>query len=222
MKYQLGLLITLPLFFAACASTHPGKMGKIVGGRIDTAMKVSAERQSYYSDDHYTFVVFTVENNSEDMLRIKAADIIFNPRDKTANVLIGNDLVSWATAEEEELKKTERNRKLAQGALMVAGLITGSVGSATNNTAVTVIGGSAALAGGAWSLTDAINRGVRNAKNPSRVPDQHIYAPFSVPIEKFVRKWAVIQHSKNAGPETIRLRLTLANGSEGIYAIEIQ
>jgi hypothetical protein len=63
------------LMASSCASTHPGRMGSVEKGDHTQPIKLSAEKQKSFSDDHYTFFTFTVENLSGDMLRIKSTDL---------------------------------------------------------------------------------------------------------------------------------------------------
>jgi hypothetical protein len=80
--------------------------------------------------------------------------------------------------------------------------------------------GLGAMAGGAaWSLSSKVNDSVENATNPKKVPEEHIYAPFSVPAGKFVRKWAVIQHPVDDNIQFVNLTVVLEDGSEATYAI---
>jgi hypothetical protein len=183
---------------------------------------VSAQKQSDYSDDYYTFVTFTVENKSDQILRIKAAELNFNQTDDSkVSVLVGDDLVSWAKAEQEQLDQSKHNRKLAKLALIIGGALLGGIGNASHSDLTQAIGAGALIGGAAWSVSDAIHSSQMNGQNPQRVPTEHIYAPFSVPIGKFLRKWAVIQHPKGTEIKNFTLRLETVTGHEATYEIKI-
>src|SRR4051812_8806339 len=107
-------LLFLSLICTACATIHPGKKAKVVNG-TPPSIVVSADKSSDLSDDHYDFVTITVESEANDIVRINSTEIDFEePSKSSSSVLVGKDLVSWATAMEEQQKKEEHNRKLAQ------------------------------------------------------------------------------------------------------------
>lgn len=221
MKTPALTLISL-LLLSACAHTHPGQLGTSVKGPPQP-LKISAQRQSGFSDDHYTFVTFTIENKSEDMLRIKSSDLDFaGPMKDQASVLVGKDLVAWGDAHDEEFKKSQHNKKIAQLAMVLGGLALGFGGAATHNNAAEISGFGVAAAGEGWTVGDKIDQLIEKTHNPKPVPDTHIYSQFSVPIAKYVRKWAVIQHPKDAKIQNLLITVTLEDNSEATYEIALK
>jgi hypothetical protein len=212
-------LALISLITASCASTHPGQMGTFEKGDHAQPLKLSAEVQSKFSDDHYTFVTFTVENVSDDMLRVKSTDLDLLDAGGSSSVLVGSDLVAWATAEQEEQEKEKHNKKIAQLILLLGGAGLGLGGGLSHNNTMEATGLGVMAGASAWSLSSNISDSVTNAKNPKKVPEEHIYAPFAVPAGKFVRKWAVIQHPPKNAIHDMNLTITLEDGSEATYAI---
>jgi hypothetical protein len=220
MKANLCLLFAFAL--SACATTHPGKIGEVVSGPKQPLV-ISAERQSHFSDEHYTFVTFTVENKSDDMARIKSSDLDFDDAaELKGSVIVGKDLVAWGEANEEEMKKSRHNRDLAQLGIILGGLALEMVGNTQHNRGLTAAGDVAMIGGTGWTLGTSISQAIERAHNPRLVPDEHIYSQFSVPAGKYVRKWAVIQHAKGAKIQKVYLTLGLEDGSETKYALDIK
>jgi len=213
MKANLCLILAFAL--SACATTHPGKIGDVVAGPKQPLV-ISVQRESSFSDEHYTFVTFTIESKADDMERIKSTDLDFDDAEALrASVLVGKDLVAWGQANEDQMRKTRQNHKIAQLALMLGGLAFATVGSSHYDPGMALAGSAAVVGGASWSIADKI-------RNPKAVPDEHIYSQFSVPAEKFVRKWAVIQHAKGAQIHKMYLTVVLEDGSESKYALEIK
>jgi len=174
-------LISEIAFFAlatltsSCASTHPGQMGKTIAGDDHGEMQVSGKKEEDYSDDYYSFITFTIENKSDEILRIKSAEIEFDAQAApTANILVGDDLLSWAKAEQEQLDKAKENKRIGQLALILGGAILGGIGHANHSDVTSAIGAGALLGGAAWAVSDSIDTGKANAQNPQRVPSEHI------------------------------------------------
>lgn len=219
---KTAIIALCAVFMSACASTHPGTKGTHVRGARSVPLIVSAEKQDAWSTDHYTFVTFTVENDSDDMLRVKNSEMDLGSGARRAgSVIVGQDLVEWAKAHEAEMERSQHNKKVAQNALLVGGLGVGILGAATHAPSLAILGLGAAAGGAGWSIVSGMRAGIRNAKNPKKVPREHVYAPFTVPAGMIVRKWAVIQHPRSREIKRVNLSLKLVQGVEETYAIAL-
>lgn len=225
---KINHLFHMASFFLliSCASVHRGKVGTIVGSEsgapsTSSPIVISASREATFSDKHYSFFTFTIENKSDRILRVKTSDLHFDKDvESESNVLVGNDLVAWAQGWEERDKKEQHNAKVARTALLIGGIFANSIGRSTDNSALQVIGGAAAVGGAGWSLSSSINQSMANLHNPKKVPEEHIYSSFSVPAEMFVRKWAVIEKGVGTNIKKIYLTVTFENNEERQYVFQ--
>ncbi len=223
MKIGVAVVVLwLSLFLVGCASTHPGKMGTLLHEEEPTSIALSADKQNGFSDEHYTFVTFTVENKADSMVRIKTAELTFTDgNEKVASVIVGNDLITWAEAFEAGAKAREQRKAIARTALLVGGALLGITGVATDNNTLKLLGAGAGVAGASWSLGSSITNSVRDANNPSKVPENHLYAPFSVPAGLYMRRWAVLQKPVGTEIKKIKVSLTFDNDAESEYEVAL-
>lgn len=223
MKVQSKMVfLALAILLPACASIHPGKMGKINDEEKDAAVLISAQKQSDASDEHYSFVTFTLENKTDQIVRIVETEINFAPAiAKRTNILVGQDLGTWIESFKEEQERKKHNRKIGQIAMIIGGAVLGIAGNVTDNTALKVMGAGTMVGGSAWSINDSISNSVSNAQNAKKVPETHIYAPFSIPAGKYLRRWMVIQGAKDIEIKTVILKVVYENHVEKTYAFDL-
>lgn len=223
MSGQNNLIsFAVAVLLSACASIHPGKMGKVSDGDKETTVFISAQRQSDASDDHYDFVTFTLENKSDQIVRVLETEINFNSEDaKKTNILVGKDLGTWIEAFKAEQERKKHNRNIGQIAMIIGGAVLGIAGSATDNTALKVVGTGTMVGGSVWSISDSVSNSIGEAQNAKKVPDTHVYAPTSIPAGKYVRRWVVLQKPKDTDVRKIQLKVIYENHVEKTYAFDL-
>lgn len=214
--------LCLLLLLNACASIHPGNMGESLQAEKDPIVRVSAELQSDASDERYTFVTFTIENKSESIVRVLQSDLLFEPSDiKGTNVLVGRDLSTWLESFQEEQQRKKHNRKIGQLAMVFGGALISAGGWLANSDSLKALGAGTMAGGAIWSIADSTSDSANLAEGGKKVPDTHIYAPFSVPAGKYLRRWVVIQVPQGFEIKKLRLKVELETHEEKTYAFEL-
>jgi hypothetical protein len=212
------LLSLLGLWLGGCASIHSGKVAEDPKNNV----RVSAAREGEFSDANHVFVAFTMENKGKDVLRVVATDLEFDESlAPPVNVLVGNDLVAWAEANEAEQKRRQQNQAVGQLAMILGGAALGVGGRLANSKALALVGATSMTAGLGWSVATTISHSGATARSPQKVPDTHVYRPFSVPVGLYVRRWAVIQKDPKESVKKVLLKVKFEDGTEQGYALDI-
>jgi hypothetical protein len=212
------LLIVGTLLLSSCASIHPGEMGE----SKEHGILVSAEKNSEVSDGRYTFITFTIENKEDDIFRVLGTNVSFpQSAGEKANILVGKDLATWIEAFKEEEATKKHNRRIGKIAMILGGAVLGIAGDSTGSSALETVGVGAMLGGAAWTLSDTISDSKKESDFAKKIPDTHIYAPFSVPGGKYLRRWLVIQNPKGSDITKVALKLKCAGSEEKMYVFEL-
>lgn len=217
MKSRLIILAAVTAFLFSCASTHPGEQGKSIAGK-KLPLAISAENIDNPNGEAFQLIEVTVENTSDDWLRISDAKaVISNPAESKLSVVMGKDLQSWAEAMEVRLKKDEYNRKLLQVGLMGAG----AIASGGKNDTVSAIGAVTLIGTAAWAVSDVIKHSYNLATQSEKAPENHLYRPFSVPGKMFQRRWILFNKPSKTVIKNLVLEFETAEGEKGTYEINI-
>lgn len=229
MKTQvkiITLLIAL-VFATSCASTHPGQMGRILSGE-DLGLKVSAYTPDDTEDKKslHQLIEVTFENLGHQWARIHEAEIVIAPSEQAKiGVVVGNDLVDWAKAAEAKAKLEAQNKGALLGAIAAVGAITAVVGGTSHSKAGKIVGAAGAVAAGgavAVAASDAISASKRTGESADWVPADHLYQPFSVPADLFVRRWILLTKPRGVLVTPLVLKITTAEGREAHYELPMK
>ncbi|OFZ29328.1 MAG: hypothetical protein A2622_07890 [Bdellovibrionales bacterium RIFCSPHIGHO2_01_FULL_40_29] len=219
MNSKLVLVIGLAAFLYSCASTHPGKEGHALDGKARLPIKISAEILDENAKDPFQLIEVTFENTSDEWLRItKNSVIIDNPADSRVSVVLGQDLIDWASAIELRQKKEQHNKELLQ-----AGLIIGSalVGGANKNNSVGTAAGVTMVATSAWVVADTIRMQIKKVEGINKVPDTHLNHSVMIPGQTFARRWVLLNKPANTKINRLVVQTETIDGQKEVYDIDL-
>lgn len=208
------LAIALAVSVLGCASTHPGMKGKALQNALPVV--VSAETVGE-ADGAFQMVEVTIENKSDDWVRISEAKVLIPPTENKLSVVVGNDLKDWATAMEAQAKSQRHNQDV-----MTLGLIAGGfLASLSNNQVVKLAGSTAMLGGLGASTANDFSRAKNYATRVELVPDTHLLHPFAIPPTLPMKRWVLF--NKNSGTYLQRLAFSVVtiDGKTDIYEVEL-
>jgi hypothetical protein len=192
----LGLLTGLVCLEAGCASIHRGiyavpidQQGQELDEKQSTlGMMISCRKDRTYSDDGYTFLQLTLENKSNDWIRIREAYVDFGYQSYNQNIKIisGQDLATWYEATEERIRVQEFNLGVF---LAVLGTV-GAIAAHSDSDGVAAMGALTHL-GAVTSLTALeIQSNIREIESAKIFPESHLLAgDTSIPPGLFLRKF---------------------------------
>lgn len=229
MKTQVQSITLLSVLALAtsCASTHPGQVGRVLKGE-DLGLKVSAYTPDDMDDEKspYQLIEVTFENPGERWTRIHETEIVILPSEQAKiGVVVGKDLVDWAKAAEAKARLEAQNKGALLSAIAAVGAITAVAGGTSGSKAGKVIGAAGAVAmGGAVAVaaSDAISSSVRSGESADWVPADHLYQPFSIPADLFVRRWLLITKPRGVLVNKLVLRVATAEGQETHYELPMK
>ena len=225
IKMKDAVLMKIPkmlffLYLAGCASIHPGSKGEMISSKKKLELVVSVDKNDKLSDEVFSFLTFTFENEGNRWIRINKARFKFKDTNKKSRVIVGDDLKTWAKGLENRLKKSDYNTNMALSGLILGGFLAaisskpGSAGSAVGTAAI--VGGTVVAA--AKGIRDDITR----LETPKAVPKEHLHHPkFSIAPKQFIRKWIVIQIPEDEFQDDLLLSLKTLDGGKVDYKIEL-
>ena len=192
MKY---LLLIAFLTVTGCASIHPGKFGNEISQKKKDDFIVSVEKVQDFSDPTISFFSVTMENKSDKWIKIKNTDFNCGKEcNKKVNVIVGDDLVSWAKAKKDQMDIKKQNEKLLLSGLTTGGLLFSIL---SNNNDFVIGGVIVAASSGATTLVKDLNYEKTKLESPNWVPAEHLFSNISVPTSLFTRRWILVSHPKN-------------------------
>ncbi len=226
-------IVISALFFTACASTHPGVMGKTVSSTNDLHLVFSGEWNKDNSDDTNIFIDVTMENRSGIWAHIDQIDVEFpNEGNVAHNVIVGTDLKAWADSASIREKKSNHNIEmgiaslLAAGAiLMVAAVASGGKGGGSSSAAqgLATAGMAAYGVGVTAGTVRAVKMELKRVERGFTVPESHIYAPVTIPSNGFAQRWVLVNIPagvKNAA-KMMRVKIHTVEGGDGVIDIPL-
>lgn len=217
MKHLITFLITL--LIVSCASKHPGRKAENLSKDDLLGLVISGRKVTSLSDKYHSFIDFTFENTGPDWKRIKSIEFSCGKKcDDKINIIVGKDIVIWAEAMKEKKAISDYNSKLLLGSLAVAGAVTAGVSNSNGTTAA----GLGAYAVGMGGLAaKGISKNLGKLQTSKQVPEQHIYSPFAVPSELFVRRWILLNHKASDSPLDAILTVNTINNKTQKYKIRV-
>lgn len=219
MNPKLVLTIGLAALLFSCASTHPGKEGSALSGRARLPIKISAETIDENAKDPFQLIEVTFENTSDEWLRITKNNVVIdNPADSRVSVVLGQDLIDWASAMELRQKKDQHNKKLLQAGLLIGSAL---IGSANQNNSVGNAAGVAMAATSVWMVADSIKMQIRKAEGINKVPDTHLNHSVMIPGQTFVRRWVLLNKPANTSINRLVIQTETVDGKKEMYDINL-
>lgn len=213
-------LATTLLFLFSCASIHPGNEGHSVLNGKKLPIKVSAQTIDDPKGEAFQLMEITIENLSDDWLRISRAEVIIsNPAESKLSVVLGKDLHSWAQAMEARLKKDEYNKQLLQAALLTGGSIAMSSSKQNPGSTAAIAGAVSVLGTSVWAVSDVLSKSYDSATQGSKIPENHLYEPFSVPGKMFLRRWILFNKPSTDVIGKLVVEFETAEGEKDTYEI---
>ena len=227
MKYlkPLALLGVLPAFAAGCASVHPGNSAKAETANAKIPLKVSAELGDRQDGQGYALIYVTFENVGDRWAKITETNVKFANGDASKlSVVVGQDLVDWASAVETTRELEKHNRSVVETALLIAGgaAVIGAGGH--DGAAASLargIGAAAVVGTGAYMVGNSIADAKHRQERTSWVPEHHLYQPFAVPAKLFVRRWILINKPASENLKTLAFEVKTAEGEKEVYNVSL-
>ncbi len=213
-------LLLATSFLISCATTHPGKMGEQLTKNSNLELTVSGKVVKAYSDNAHQFLDFTFENKKTNWERIKSIEFKYgNDENLVYNVIVGEDLVTWANAFSAKKAKEDHNTAMALSGLMLAGAVL-TLASGNSDTAK-VVGATSYAAGATGAIFYTINEELRKVETSKLVPKSHLYSNFSVPAGMFVRRWVLVNVPGDKWATTAYLTINTVDGKSEQYKVSI-
>ena len=220
MRVIKTLLCPFLIFSVSCASIHPGRMAVPEDESKKPGLKISANLVGAYSDKAHQFIDFTFENKETHWERIKSIDFSYGEENAVVyNVIVGDDLVTWANAMTQKKSLEDYNEAMALGGILLAGavLTLGGKSQETRNMGMLAYG-----AGTAASLSYSIREDLRDQEASKLVPKTHLLNSFSVPAGLFVRRWILVNVPGDRWADYAYLTVNTVDGESTKYKVYIE
>ena len=204
-----------------CASYQPGSEVKISKGEHPRNVPISAYVDNDMSTDEFTVLQFVWGNKNKDWVRIKNVRLDLDNKElkKSINILVGEDLRTWADSLSHKLKVDNFNRQMFMNSLALIGTATMVAGGAKGNQDMAV--GGAALTSAVIGI-DAINKvmdEINHIERAALIPYTHLYNPFSVPPGLYTKKWIVLEAYEDEIPEKLYFDVEYLDGRKVRYNV---
>ena len=203
------------LAVTACATVQTGPYGIPVdlsghplsgGHRTPAGLLISARENASLSSDNFGVIVLTLENTTDDWIRIDRMQLGFGGAGRTAavDVLAGEQLESWANAATVvETIRTENELMLWEGLSLVGEMGSLAAKNRKARTAGVAVAAGANL-GAAMVATGLAARGL----DTRYYPESHLLeVPFSIPPHLFTRRWLTLGTHTTPGTPCIEQML---------------
>lgn len=222
MKNRFIFVLGFTGFLMACATTHPGNQGQSLNKDSRLPFKISAQTIEESQEESFQLIEVTLENTSENWLKVNRSQIVIdNPAESKLSVVLGKDLKDWAQAMSLRLQKDEHNKQLLRLGLTAAGAVAMGVGSKNDDSALVAAGALTVVGTYAWAVTDVIRQSYQAAEQSEKVPENHIYQPFSVPGKMFLRRWVLLNKPYKSVVNNLVLELETVQGEKDTYEIKL-
>jgi len=215
-------LFTASVLMMACASTHPGKLGRTDSGSASKLpLVISAKLINNSDSEAFELLEVTLENTSDKWLRLNQSEVVITG-DMTSqlSVVVGQDLRTWAEAAALREKVDRQNKDVLQTGLILGGAI--AMAGSGKNKSLGDAGALMALGGYSWVVADAVNNSINKAEGIESVPENHLYRPVTIPGKMYLRRWVLINKPSDKKLQSVTLRFKNIEGDEDTYVIPLQ
>lgn len=218
---RLLLLIMLLVNFG-CASYQSGSYADIVSGDHPSDAPITGKLDSTLTTKHYAVINFSFGNDSKQWLRIKKVRLDFNNKElnNKANIVVGQDIVTWAEAIRHKVEIDQWNKEVIWGSIALVGAVTASASS--SNTSLMYAGASTyALASGILVANSVIDK-VNDLERAKLFPRTHLYQSFSVPAGLYTNRWVLLQINRGDIPSEVYFDVEYLDGKKAKYKVKIK
>ena len=221
MKLHQPVCIFSLVILTACASTHPGKKGYSLKGTT-IPIKISAQNIDYDPKGAFQLIEVTLENPSNDWVKIAHTEVVIaNPAESKISVVLGKDLKYWAEAMNERYKIKQHNQEMLQTGLLAAGAVAAVAGVKDGNSNLASAGAGLMTATYGWAVADVISTKIDLAEQSDKSPENHLYHPFSLPSQLFLRRWILINKPVGQHVNKLVIEFETVEGEKDLYEISI-
>lgn len=220
MHLSRQLIVGSIILLSACASIRSGKYAEPEAKGQDkhastSGVVISGAENASLSSTHFAEVDFTFENKSADWIRIKSVTLDFGDPalNEAVKLPVGNDLIAWAKAAEQNKAISDYNTAMVLGSVAAVG----SVAAMTSrDQGVQSAGALAALGATGGLAVSSIRDERRKVELAKVVPPDHILSDgFVNPPGLHAKKWvAFYTRDPKALPRIkyVAIAYTLENG----------
>lgn len=187
--------------------------------RMDVTMEVIKE----FSDDYNVLVQLNFKNNEGRWLRIDEVDFDLSNADNSPyNIIVGEDLVTWAQAKSEEKSIDVHNRNVMASAAGVGFGALAVIGVLNQNKGLTAAGLAGAAGSDAYRVTKNKIDEANALQRPVLLPTNHLYRSFTVPSQTYIKKWVLVNVPTGRISKMAKLNLKTIEGEKLQYTLYFQ
>lgn len=210
MKRLICLLTALAM--TACASVHGGADTAETAESLPK-LRYSMKKIDDLSDEVHTFVAVTIENRTNDWIRVRSVDIESpEPARYPYNIIAGEDLETWAESAETKIQMARHNTDVAVFAAALTGLAIMAVAAGRQDSSGVLAGAATAAGASVANDTIGLSRRAQDIENPKHVPEKHLMRPFAVPARGFAKRWVLIHTPRGYGQNKAHVRVETEAG----------
>lgn len=221
MKY---LLLSLLLLNIGCASYQSGGYANVISGDHPSNIPISGKLDSTLTTKHYAVINFTFGNSSKEWLRVKKVRLDFNNEklNKKANIVVGQDIVTWAESIRHKVAIDQWNKEIIWGSIALAGAVSAAASGSSSNSGLLYAGaGTYALTSGVLVANSIVDK-VDDLERAKLFPRTHLYQSFSVPAGLYTNRWILLQIDKGDIPTEVYFDVEYLDGKKAKYKIKIK
>lgn len=206
----------------ACATVHNGELAQRESGDAIDGLLVSATELSDPAKESFSMIAMTFENQTDKWIRVEKAELVIDEKAaKMISVVVGTDLLDWASAMQARSELEAHNQQMTQLGLAGLGAAVAVVGSAKQDSTAIAAGLGVMTATEAWMVSDAIVNSRSVAQNPKTLPGSHLYTPFAVPGKMFLRRWVLINKPVGKALTEFPIAVTTVDGKREIMTVKL-
>lgn len=222
MKFHPFAIFALSTFLISCATTHPGNEGKSLSDSPTMPLKISAKTIEGQSSKAFQLVEVTLENTSDDWLRIHHSEVLINnPAESKISVVLGQDLKVWAEATMAKEKQEAHNDDMVKAGILVAGTTAAILGAGKGDRGLTEAGAAVVVGTYTWAAADVINASLKEAQGVDKIPETHLYKEVSIPSKMFLRRWVLLNKPSDRILQKLAVQFETVDGTKDTYVIPL-
>ena len=217
------LFILLLIFNVGCASYQSGEYANIVSGTHPVDIPITGSLDETLSTDHYTVINFNFGNDTKEWLRVKKVrlDLKNEQLNKKVNIVVGNDLSTWAESIKHKVDVDQWNKSVIWGSIALVGVAVAVKGGSTGNTDMATAGVGIYSGGLGVLAVNGIIDGLEEMDRAKLFPRTHIYQPFSVPAGLYTKRWVLLKIDRRDIPSEVYFDVEYLDGKKAKYKVSI-
>jgi hypothetical protein len=220
VKQPLATLLTLSLI--GCASQELRNSAVPVNDTRNNGFVVTSEVLFDLSDKYNVFIQINLQNKTGKYVRIDSADLdLTNDTQSPYNIIVGKDLTAWLDAKEEEQRIRNHNENAALLGALAAGTTLAVIRADSRNSPLAGVGSTAMVGSLTYGTIKDVSGHRDLVQQPNKVPETHLYAPFTVPSMSFSKRWILVNIPNGRIARSGKLNLKTVEGETYSYIIPI-